>query len=158
MSQNLLKYKSPMLRKPKKRKFFLTTLLQIFISDCLEITKNKYIKDFQYWGAVFNVTFTINISESPSSDWLNVFQFTNSTDSSATNIPALYINKDQKLLEICSAVNGSDFCWITKPQVFNQQHQMGIAQFKNKKGEFWYQITVDGEIKLEVCFFTCSKI
>ena len=63
----------------------------IFFSECWNITKNKLIQNFENWGLVYHVEFTLEVTKVPNETWTNVFHFTSKSDKVyyGDRIPAL---------------------------------------------------------------------
>ena len=122
-----------------------------FISDyCWYMQKNHLVKNYDSWGKVFSISFSITVFKSQSWDWTNVFHFTADGDNEkfGDRIPALFINKN-KYFQICSAVNDvGNYC---KKYYFELRKEYSIMISQYQKGnKYFFQIIIDNVIKLEV--------
>ena len=102
------------------------------------------LREFQHWGDVYKVKFTLNVTRVPiiTSDWLNAFQFT-ATNNITNNIPALDINMAEESFRICTIIDGKDECLKHELDEFYEPHEMTIQQTKYDNGEYWFEMIVD---------------
>lgn len=122
----------------------------IFFSECWNITKNKLIQNFENWGLVYHVEFTLEVTKVPNETWTNVFHFTSKSDKVyyGDRIPALWINKGGHF-SISSAVNGNLDYWTKINFEIKRQYQIIIKQFL-ESGKYWYEIITDGHSNLKI--------
>ena len=118
----------------------------ILAVDKQAIFKNAVLKEFQNWGDVFKVEFSIKLTKWPTPGWTNVFHFT--PNSNHHRIPAIWIHSNGYFY-IYSAVNGHAHHYINFKYVIGKQYHMTIQQLKYF-GKYWYEIILNDVTILRV--------
>ena len=101
-------------------------------TTCLNITKSKMMNEYQTWGDVYTIEFSIIVSQIPA-ETRNVFYF---TETNSDRIPAVFVHK-----KICIGnTNLKTFCFTFEQ---GKMYQMTIRHFIECE-KYWYEILVDG--------------
>ena len=123
-----------------------------YFTDCWDISKGKILQEFTEWGRVFSIQFEITVTNIPSGQYANVFQFSSRKLNwpfyrHGDNKPGFYINKAGSF-HFSSAVSGKNHYHDVDLEL-GKLYQITIQQL-NVGGKYWYEIIIDGETKLKI--------
>ena len=117
--------------------------------DCLDISKDNLVKTFQNWGNVYNIEFTIKVTNVTFDGLKNVFRFTALYyQFYGHSIPTLWIS-NKKFFLVSSAVNGNKNYQKVFGFEIGTKYQVSIKQYLDG-GQYWYEFIVDGKSQVKI--------
>ena len=100
------------------------------------------MNEYQTWGDVYTIEFSIIVSQIPEDIYRSVFYFTETNENSKVSgdkIPALFVTKGGQKIYIANS-NLKAFSFTFEQ---GKMYQMTIRHFKECE-KYWYEILVDG--------------